>query len=175
MNDVWTHEPEKKMEIDNATIIVAIIGVALFAVPFVLDWRRRTKNAARLIGVVREAARLQHCKIRRHAVCGGTVLGLDTEKNMVFFFASWEDAATVQHVDLTRMRACEAVKSGRTAKGTNSDARLDRVELRFLPREKDAGETRWVLYRERLGVHVDGEAQLADEWAQLINARLNGK
>jgi hypothetical protein len=165
----------QKMEMDGATAMVGIVVLALCALPFVLDHRRRSKKAAQLLRTLRELAKQHQCKVDHHDQCGDAVLGLDKDRNALVFHAQRQDVVTSHFVDLAEVRACQAIKAKRSTKGGGTDAMLDRVELCLLPKDTTKSETHLVLYQAAHGVLVNGEIQFADKWAQLINDRLKNK
>ncbi len=163
------------MEMDGATIAIGIIVLAIFVLPFVLDYRSRKKKAAERLRTLQGIAQQHQCKVDQHVLCGEAALGLDSKKNFLFYLNQRQDILTSQHVDLAEIRACQAIKDKRAAKGAEASPLPDRVELSLLPKDKGKSETRLLLYQATYGAQVNGEIQIADEWAGLINARLASK
>lgn len=160
---------------DNATLTIGIICVVLFALPFVLDYRSRRKKKARLLGAIKDAAARQQRTLGYADTSNGIAMGLDQGMNALYFYNAQEAGATVQHVDLSAVRSCQALRDGRAAKATEADGMPVSVELSFTPKDNGKGETRLVLYRSAYGTTLDGEVLFADTWARMINDRLKGK
>ena len=195
------------MEMDGGTIAVLVITLTFFALPFVLDYRRRARNGARLLTEailavalqtrppsrfteatllsamegagklvedeeLREAAARQNCTLDEYDTHGDMAIGMDADRKTVFFLGKRGDADTLQHVHLAKVRACHIVKAQRGAKGAQADRPIDRVELNFLPKDNSNGEVRFVLYREMAGSSLNGEAQLAEKWEDLVQRQL---
>lgn len=160
------------MEIDGGTIMVSIICVALLALPFALDYRRRTKKRGQLLRALGDLAQEHQCRIHQHGSCSDVALGLDVDRSFLFFFSLRGVASASWHLDLSQIRACQVVKTKRSGKGMDPDARLEQVEMSFLPKDHGKSATRLVLYSETFGFLVEGEEQFADKWSQLINDRL---
>ncbi|MBK9177038.1 MAG: hypothetical protein IPM46_12055 [Flavobacteriales bacterium] len=160
---------------DNATLTIGIICLALFALPFVLDYRSRRKKAARLQSAMRDAAQQQRSTIGQVDTCNGIALGMDEDKKTLFFYNEREENPAVQHVNLAEVRSCEALRDGRTAKADDAEGMPASVELCLVPKENSRDEKRLVLYRSGYGTTLDGEVQFADNWARLINGWLKSK
>ncbi|MCW5898226.1 MAG: hypothetical protein KIT10_03065 [Flavobacteriales bacterium] len=161
-----------KMKMDGATIVVGIIVLAMLTLPFVLDTIRRRKKASHLLHALRSLALQQQCKVDQHAVVGDMALGMDKTRNILFYFSDLEEPPAAQRVDLAEIRACQAVKEKAGKRSADATALPDRVELALLPKAKGGSETRLVLFQATLGVAVNGEVRIAEEWAKLINDRL---
>lgn len=166
---------QKKMEMDGATLTIGIISIVLFALPFALDYRSRRKKKAHLLSALHDAAALQQRKLGYVDMCNGIAMGMDQGMHMLFYYNGREANATVQHVDLSTLRSCHALRDGRMAKADDAEGMPTSVELCLVTNEKNSSEIRLVLYRSAHGTTLNGEVQFADNWARLINGRPKGK
>lgn len=160
------------MEIDGATIAIGIMSMAALALPFLLDRRSRRKSNARLLETLQYMAQGQKGRINQHGICGDAIIGLDNDQDTLYFLSRREGMASSARVDLKQVRSCEATKTERGPRAANEEARVERVELSLHPRDGGKGPTRLLLFRSGLGALANGETGFADEWARLINARL---
>ncbi|MBK6343858.1 MAG: hypothetical protein IPF41_15080 [Flavobacteriales bacterium] len=156
------------MELDWGTAAFGIVFMLLCALPFALDYRSRMRKTKRLVQPLLKAAQQQGCQVHQHETCNLVILGLDERKNILFSFNALDDGATVQRIDLSRVRSC------RTENGSNGSALTHRVELLFQMKEKGMTDLRLELYREGANLPLNGELQFADKWSRLINDRLKG-
>jgi hypothetical protein len=164
----------KRMEIDRATAIIGIISVALFALPFVLDYRRRKRKGAQQLNALREFARQHNSDIHEHEAYGDDVLGLDTRRNVLLHQSERMGQLVSQHIPLAQVRACSVVKSERSRKGAQDQSGIERVELNLTSKDKNLPGASILLYTASLGAQLNGEIQLAEKWSALVNDRLKG-
>jgi len=160
------------MGMDRATAIVLILTIALLALPFALDYMSRRRKRSGLLKLLHHAARSHQGQLHQHEIAGQVALGLDNEKKLLFFINQQEQADTVLHVPLAKVQSCKLLVNDRSVKGELTDARTERVELVFPLKERAGKEHRLLLYRESLGSLPNGEAQLASNWAALLNAMI---
>lgn len=163
------------MEWDGATTTIGLLCVALFALPFALDYRSRMKKKARLHQALHDAAARQQRLMGAMGTCAGVALGMDKSGKHLYFFNEREANPAVQRVNLAEVRSCHALRDGRPTKAAEADGMPATVELCLLPTDGATGETRLVLYRSAYGTALDGEVQFATEWARTISERLNRK
>ena len=161
-----------KMKIDGANIVVLILFMALFGLPFVLDRMRQKRKKLQLISSLNGLAEAHQSKVHQHDTCAGIALGLDQDRNLLFHIDQREGATPSGHIDLSQVRSCRVVKAERNAKGVHADARLERVELSFVPKDPGKGAMGLVLFDSSSGNLMAGEEQFADKWSQVINERL---
>lgn len=162
------------MELVSA--IVGTILILICIVPFIVIHYNRVNKETKMVQMLNENARHSDCEISHHEVCGDFVLGLDENKNWVFFFKQHKEKAISQFVDLAEIQVCQVVKKTRTA---NNDivsfGSTERVELCLTPANKSKAETRFELYDENVNSQLRGELQFGDKWAKQINSRLKVK
>lgn len=162
------------MEIDGTTAIIGIISVALFALPFALDYRRRMRKGAKQLSTLQAIAREQQCTIHQHEACGDDVLGLDTQRKMLFHLSERDGRTSTQLVPLAHARTCQVAKSERGRKGAHDEDRIDRIELSFTSKDKEWPGTSIVLFTASYGAPLNGELQFAEKWAGLVNGLMKG-
>jgi len=164
------------MEMDWGTAIIGLIAVLVFIIPFVIMYFKRVNNENRMLQYLCEIAQQRSCKISQQEFCGDFVLGIDQDKNYVFIFKQGKEGPVSQYVDLSEVKLCQVIKKTRIVKSyQGSPATIERIELGFIPSNKNIGETRFVLYDEDENTQLSGELQFADKWTNLLNAMLKSK
>ncbi|MBX2928524.1 MAG: hypothetical protein KF852_11860 [Saprospiraceae bacterium] len=164
------------MEMDWGTAIVGLISILICIVPFVIMYYNRIKKENKMLQSLNEIAQQHNCKIGQHEFCGDFILGIDENRNFVFFFKQKKEEAISQFVDLSEIQTCQAVKKTRNVKNDiGSLGFIERVELRFTPTNKNKGETKFELYDEETNMQLSGELQFVDKWTKQINDRLKNK
>ncbi|CAM1333524.1 hypothetical protein [Tenacibaculum aestuariivivum] len=109
--------------------IVGVIIIIICIVPFILMNRSRKKRENKMLISLKKIAEEHKGKINQHEFCGDFVIGIDENKNFVFFFKQKKEKAISQFVDLSEIEICKALKSTRTFKNLNI---IERVELSYL-------------------------------------------
>lgn len=164
------------MEMDWGTAIVGLISILICIVPFVIMYYNRVKKENKMLQSLNEIAQQHNCKIGQHEFCGDYVMGIDENRNFVFFFKQKKEDAISQFIDLSEVQICQVVKKTRNVKNDiGSLGFIERVELSFTPKNKNKGETKFELYDEEINMQLSGELQFVDKWTKQINDRLKNK
>jgi hypothetical protein len=164
------------MEMDWGTALVGLIMILICIIPFVIMYYNRVKKENRMLHSLNEIAQQHNCKIGQHEFCGDYVIGIDENRNFVFFFKQKKEEAISQFIDLSEIQTCQMVKKTRNVKNDIGNLSIiERVELSFTPTNKNKGETRFELYDEEIHMQLSGELQFVDKWTKQINDRLKNK
>lgn len=159
------------MKIDPATIVVTILVVGSFALPFLLDLHNRRRKARQLLQDLKAMALHHQCTLHHHGTCGPNALGIDEQRNMLFFIHRAKAHAADQVVDLQQVGACAAVPVEAKARPNQAPGLLERVELEFAPRQKQQPPIRLLLHHKDHGNPCGDELPFARQWAQRINQK----
>ncbi|QWX82637.1 hypothetical protein H0I23_09165 [Cellulophaga sp. HaHaR_3_176] len=150
----------------------AIIGSIFFVIciaPFSYIYFKGVKTKNNMLRSLNKIAQQHNSKISKHEVCGDFIIGLDEKTNFVYFLKQKKEETISQFVNLSEVQNCQAVKSTRNIKMKDKNVTVtDRVELAYMPINKDKVETKFELYREG-GMQLNGEIQLVDAWSKQIN------
>lgn len=173
---IYNFKKFKKMEMDWGTAIVGLIIILICMTPFVIMHYNRVKKEGKMLHSLKENAKQLNCNISQHEFCGDFVLGIDESRNFVFFFKQKKEEAISQFVDLAEIQICQVVKKTRNIKNDiGSLGFIERVELSFIPTNKNKTETRFELYNDEINMQLSGELQFVDKWTEQINACLKSK
>lgn len=158
---------------DVGSFALGAILVALCIAPFVaIHYHKRKLNSA-LLDVIKEEAASRHCQISRFEFCGDFVLGVDDEKNTLFFHKDTKDETVTEFVDLHHIKSCKPEKKVRSINANNQRSQIiERLDLVFIPKNGDDPIVRFELYDESTGGQLSGELQFLEEWAVKIQDRL---
>jgi hypothetical protein len=162
------------MDLGNAILWASILAICI--APFVIIHYNNTKRKNSMLQSLNEIAQQHKCSISKHEFCGDFVLGLDEDKNFVFFLKKSKTELISQFVDLAVIQACHAVKKTRTIKKQHETLVItERVELCFVPANKAKHEVRFELFDEDTNIQLTGELQFVDDWSIQLNNRLKSK
>ena len=162
------------MEIGGATAVIGIISVALFALPFALDYRRRSRKRSEQLSALQALALGKQCAIHQHEACGDDVLGLDTQRKMLFHLSEREGRTSTQVVPLAHVHTCQVARTERGRKGAHEENSIDRIELSFTSKVKSWPGASILLFNTSYGTPLNGELQFAERWVGLVNGMLKG-
>jgi len=161
---------------DAGSAIIGAILLLMAIVPIVMLNHTRMKRDRLSLKILQDSAQNINCKISQHDLGGDFGIGMDEEKNVVFFFKRKEDEVNLQHVDLSKIDSCQAVKQTRTiVYKKTADTITDRIELTLTPKRKDQSDIRFVLFDGETDPQIIGELQMVDKWSSLISNRLKRK
>lgn len=161
---------------DFGSVLIGMLVLVLCAVPFFIDYRNRRKKKNIFLLNLNSIAEQQNCVISQAEFCNDFVLGIDENKNFIFFYKQKKEESIAQYVDLGKIKACQTVKKTRSIKRNNDNIVItEKVNLSFMPATNGNGEMKFELYDEDINLQLSGELQVADKWAKQINNRLNNK
>ncbi len=158
---------------DWGTAIIGTISILICIVPFVIVHYNRVKREKKMLQALKENAHQNNANIGQHEFCGDFLIGMDENRNYVFFLKQKKEETISQFVDLSEIQACQPVKKILNLKSDGEKVTItERLELCFLPEEKSKGETRFELYDKEANIQLSGELQLADKWSKQFNNSL---
>jgi hypothetical protein len=164
------------MEMDLGTAIVGLMSILICISPFVIIYYIKVKKENKWMQSLNEMAQQHHCNVGQHEFCSDFVMGIDENRNFVFFFKQNKEETLSQFVDLSEIQSCQAVKKSRNVhNGKDSHSLIDSLELHFTPTNKNTEEISFKLYDAEINIQLSGELQFADKWVKLINDRLKNK
>lgn len=158
---------------DAGSAIIGTILLVMAIVPIMIINYKRVKRDKKTLNILQDNAQKINCKISQQDLSSDYGIGIDEEKNVVFFFKRTEDEVSLQQVDLSKIDTCQAIKQTRTIlyKKT-ADTITDRIELSFTPKKKDQSDIRFVLFDGEIDSQMNGQMQMVDKWSRLISDRL---
>lgn len=155
------------------TAIIGGVSLAVCLLPFVWMNNIRKKAEQKLLIALNDFAARHNGSITRHEVFRDTVIGIDEQKNTVFFYKKSDNEEDFQYIRLSGIKTCKVVRDGQTI-NTPNGARtvIERIRLAFVPAiEKEAG-LELDFYNINKSVQLNGELQFAERWAQHVEERL---
>jgi hypothetical protein len=156
------------MEMDLGTAIIGLISILICIIPFIIMRYNRIKKEKILLQNLSKIADQHNCKISNYEFCGDFVIGINYDKNLLFFYKKNKVDSMSQYVNLLDMHICKVVKS-LIHNDKSSFSQIERLELVFYPKNKNNFETRFELFNLLTNVHLSGELQFADKWSNQIN------
>lgn len=157
------------MKMDLGTLLVGLISVGLFALPFVLTIRGRKRKQRKLMNSISALADRYNTKIGESEFCGNYAIGMDPEQRFVFFHKQFGDRVEEQIVVLLDMKSCKSLNQSSNVGGNRV---IERLGLQFVPKDRDKAETVLEFYNDNEDNQLSGQFQSMEQWSKLIGNRL---
>ena len=168
------------MNMDLGSAIVGAIIITICMLPFIMIGRSRKKKEKQFIQALQNNANKHNCQINQQEVFGTFAIGMDEEHNTLFFSRSAKEKEEEQFVDLSNIKKCEVINTGRTFRNKNGNKNgtktiIDKLELGFIPKAKDQPEIKWEFFNADISYQINGELHAMQKWATNINNLLSPK
>ena len=156
------------------TAITGAIFIAIFMLPFIFMLNGRKKKEKQLAKSILAIANNHHCKISQQDISEEFAIGLDETVNHLFFLKKTPDKEIAQHVNLAEIKFCKVIKTGNTTgKKDNQHKSIDKLDLQFSFMDQKKQDVSFTFYNSEENFGLNGEIQLIEKWAKIINDRLN--
>ncbi len=152
--------------------IIGIIIIALIFIPFILISRSRVIKTKQIQRTLSDFA-LQHgCQVSQQELCSDFIIGIDEVKNYVFFIKRDDYSYHSNIVNLAEYQICKLINVSRSVGRDSSYKVIERLELCFVPKEKDGKEVRFEFYNAEKRSQINDELQCIEKWSKLINSSM---
>lgn len=152
--------------------IIGIIIIALIFLPFILISRSRIIKTKQIQRTLSDFA-LQHgCQVSQQELCSDFIIGIDEVKNYVFFIKRDDYRYHSNFVNLADFNNCKLINIGRSVGRDSSYKVIERLELCFVPKEKDGKEILFEFYNAEKRSQLNDELQCIEKWSKLINSSM---
>lgn len=158
------------------TTIVGAIIVALFAFPLILLKRSATKKEKLITKSLEKLVANSNGTISSYEISGECAFAIDDTKNQLFLYRRGKEAEFENQLNLNDFQCCRIVKKAESS-GTSGSTfnRIERLELSFLPRNKQNPMAKWLIFDDSEKMQVAGELQLLEKWSKMLNAKMATK
>ncbi|MFN4121797.1 MAG: hypothetical protein ACK4GL_00685 [Flavobacteriales bacterium] len=153
----------------NLTIILTgLLVLSFLLLPFFLTHFSRIKKESQLITELQQYASQHQSSITEYETGSDFAMGLDEQKNQLFFVKHNKAGNDQQHIDINQYRRCKVNKQSRPLGGKSNNGMV--TELLHLDFYADNAKNKSLrLYDEKINLHLSGELQFAERWAKKIN------
>ncbi|MUH37223.1 hypothetical protein D9O36_15335 [Zobellia amurskyensis] len=158
------------MNLDLGTTLIGTISAVICAAPFVLVTRSVKKKEKAMLRSLNDFADQDNCKIHEHEYVGDFIIGMDTTKNVVFFYRKEKDSSEKLSVDLKDVKNCHVSKIGKSVRHNGKvEQTIERIELVFTTSPTASRDVVFELFNTQNNLQLNGELQTAEKWAQKVN------
>lgn len=159
---------------DNGTIIIGIVIIAICVVPFIWMTRARVSREKRLFAELSKFASGFQGTVTRHEFGRGFAIGVDENQQAVFFLQKQKDAENLlTYVNLKEMQGCRVINTTRNVKHADGVyTTTEKLELGFTPMDKNQPVVTLEFYNEADKMQLANELQLVEQWSKIINGMM---
>ena len=159
---------------DSATLIIAVISIVICSLPFVIGRNNRKKREGALLSEIKTLSSNKSIQLNKYELLSNFIIGLDEKINILCFLRKKETGNHFLEVDLSNYTKIEVQQSNHQ-EGENNNTRIviDQLVLKFLSKSSSDKIVLIELYNRTETQNLSGEFQLAQEWAQFLNNRIN--
>lgn len=158
---------------DLGVTIVGAIMISIIIVPFIIVHFKRVNKENKRIQSLKDYALLHNCQISHYEICGNYTIGIDENKKSIFFQNQVKENIDSQHLNLAYIRNCKVVIADRKiSSNSHSNRIIDKVDLIFVPINKDKEGITLNFYNAEVSMQLSGELQSVEKWANRISELL---
>lgn len=160
-------------KMDSGTIIIGAIVIAICILPFILIGNSIKKRKKKLLYSLFGLAAQKNSKITQYDLGLDLAIGLDENAGSLFFFRRIKDKEIVEHIDVKAIQNCKVLNTGRTIRNSKENYQVtEKLELCITPKAKNRPDIFLEFYNSDENSQLDGELQLIEKWARIINDKV---
>ncbi|MBR9917521.1 hypothetical protein GYB29_07535 [bacterium] len=161
---------------DIGTSIISILGIGILIGPFVLSAVRQGRNSKSLYQELKSMVGRVDCSIGQSEVCNNKIIGLDTNRNFIFFFKRLNGNSISSEIKLNELDSCTLSKKVQTfQKGSSTDTYINQITLNFTFKNKAQAPIIWILFDFKEENQISDELVWGKRWETEINKIVKDK
>lgn len=155
------------------TIIIGLVVLALFALPFILSDKGRKETEKRLLAALKTLAAQHNTTVAEHDFATQFAIGLSSDGQYALFIKTIAENTESTSLQLPMVQACRSNTVTHIVKvGKNTESVLDRLELVFQFKNTDTPALTWVLFDAQNNLQLNDEIELMRRWEKRLNIAL---
>lgn len=159
---------------DTSSAIIGIVMLLLAAVPIFIFKRQKSKRDKLILGKLEALIKNKVSQLTVYEIWNDRSIGLDKTSDKLYYVGKNAETEIALTVDLTQVHSCSLLKTnydGEPASNDPNSIRKITLILKSVSPKKE--EIKLDFYAEEVdGANLNGELQLAQKWAELINRNL---
>ncbi|WCO02928.1 hypothetical protein [Psychroserpens ponticola] len=148
--------------------ITSTILVLIVATPVVLMQQQQKNKERKLIKALKAFASKNNCSLTEYEAFRNFAIGLDKNKNQLFFYKKSTTSETLEHINLNEIRSCNV---SNLKKPTRKDAvgNTVRLELILNPINNKNNKYNIEIYNQTDDFQINGDLEIGRKWEHIIN------
>lgn len=152
------------------SVIFGLLTLACFVVPVIYLKRASKKEKNKFLKNFIQLAEQQQLSISRHDFWNHSfAIGIDINKNKLFYFKKCGDLDQEVLIDLYEVESCRLNNINRNV---NQNKVIDRLELVFTFRNPRLAQKTLVFYNKEETISLYEELAIIENWKTIINTHL---
>ena len=161
------------IKMDLSSLIMGLILLALFALPFVLVSRSNKKKKNQLLSRIDALAQQVNSKVAKYDSCNNLIIGSNENTSIIFFIRETGEDEIVKTVQLDSIQKCEFVNTLKSQNGNEKGSSgQGRLALVFQPVAKAKGDITLEFFHESSRNQLGDELVLLNKWNEIIQQKL---
>ncbi len=154
-------------------MIIGVLLVALFLLPFILSGIGKDKDQFQLCQALKKNAGENGCSISQIEYWTDSAIGLAEGTNDLFYVHRHSGNEVVQHIKLTEIRYCRVRKIVRQIRDKRRTySTIDKIELDLIPFDNSKPEIFLEFFYAEGSNYLNNELLLAEKWSKIVNTKL---
>ncbi len=156
-----------------STILIGVLVAVLFVFPFILLSINKNKSGKQIKETITNVAKDNNCKITISDYLTNSAIGIDENKNHLFFVHKFNGKENIQNLMLSEYRCCEVKNISRKVKTNKGNlSAIEKIKLAFIPLDKNNPTVELELFNSDENTSFSDELIVTEKWANIINKRL---
>lgn len=158
---------------DFISIFIVLIVVAMFMMIFLLPSIASKKSQKKMQIELSAIAGKCGASVNISTIMGDSIIGLDEDKNLVFFYKIIDKSESSNVINLNEMKDCKTINEKRTIKSkTESFSKLERLGLQFIAKDKNKSDVVLEFYNAIDRSQLNFDIKALEQWSDLLGMRL---
>lgn len=158
---------------DAVSIITAIIVIGIFMLIFILPSIGVKRLQKRMKTKLHTLAEQSQAEITMSSILGDSIIGIDDNKQLVFFFKHEKNNEKISMVDLKKIRNCKMLNQTKSIKSKSENFnQFEKLGLQFIPIDKNLTDIVWEFYNAEENPHLNIDLRSLEKWCDLLNMKL---
>lgn len=154
---------------DTSTIIIAVICIAICALPFVISGSSKKKQEKKMLRDLQNLAQSHGGRLDQHEFCNRFIIGMDSSTNHLYFIHKGKESEeTVVYLDEVKSVSLQQINSG-----SGANAVIDRLALQLKYKDSKHPTTSLLMYDSNDSFQIGDELQVARKWTALVEKSLS--
>jgi hypothetical protein len=112
-------------------------------------------------------------KVSMSAILGDSIIGLDEEKKIVFFYKQVKEIAISNVIQLSEIRSCKMLNQSKSNKSKNENFnQFERLGLQFVAIDNNKPDTVLEFYNIEDSSYLNFDLKLLEQWSTLLSLKL---
>ena len=159
---------------DAVSIITAIIVVGIFMLIFILPSMGVKRTQKKMDAKLQTLADKHQAKVSISAILGDSIIGLDEEKKILFFFRLVKDIEMSNVIQLSEIKNCKMLNQTKATKSKNENYnQFERIGLQFSAKDKNTLDVVLEFYNFEDNSHLNFDIKALEHWSVKLSKLLN--